>query len=613
MTGAGIGAGDTVALTVTRDRAERPRVAIGERRQAREGKATRSLVAAQGSCFAMIDVDLQTSEVEIAGSTFRAPRGCRCHPKMLTYLAVRGAHIVRALTHPTNDVPRRGQKRTAVISVRNCREGRGHRENRRYGQREPSLRGLLPANDDAHVLSLVVTSPRRTAVTHMMNDLRSTRDPLRNFPPVPASSPIRSATSWGTFTGWSECSTTTTSTNSHPVGRSQAHTTKEQKTSRRAHMTVRGDDLPTRERWRVVPIPVLTGVLAVIGAVVLAVFLSGCQGLFGGQGPTASSRAAAPSASSRAATPSTGPTHRVTATVPVGRDPMGVAVDPGTHTVDVPKLGDRAGSVMDASTRTVTATVPVARNPMGVAVDPGTHTVYVANLGDNSVSVIDGATRTVTATVPVGKSPWWGVAVDPGTHTVYVPNLDGDTVSVIDASTRTVTATVPVARNPVGVAVDPGTHTVYVPTNDGTVSVIDASTRTVTATVPVGKGPHGVAPVGRGPGGVAVDAGTHTVYVTNNGDSVSVIDASTRTVTATLPVGKSPGGVAVDPGTHTVYVANYGDNSVSVIDASTRTVTATVAIGGGPRGVAVDPGTHTVYVTITSVSGNGTVSAIESR
>jgi YVTN family beta-propeller protein len=94
---------------------------------------------------------------------------------------------------------------------------------------------------------------------------------------------------------------------------------------------------------------------------------------------------------------------------------------------------------------------------------------------------------------------------------------------------------------------------------------------------------------------------------------VSVIDASTRTVTATVPVGKSPSGVAVDPGTHTVYVANYGDNSVSVIDASTLTVTATVPVGRGPRGVAVDPGTHTVYVTITSLSGNGTVSAIESR
>ena len=115
--------------------------------------------------------------------------------------------------------------------------------------------------------------------------------------------------------------------------------------------------------------------------------------------------------------------------------------------------------------------------------------------------------------------------------------------------------------------------------------------------------------------GVAVDPDTHTVYVANLGDnSVSVIDGSTRTVTATVPVGKSPWwGVAVDPGTHTVYVPNLDGDTVSVIDASTRTVTATVAVGGGPRGVAVDPGTHTVYVTITSVSGNGTVSAIESR
>jgi YVTN family beta-propeller protein len=69
------------------------------------------------------------------------------------------------------------------------------------------------------------------------------------------------------------------------------------------------------------------------------------------------------------------------------------------------------------------------------------------------------------------------------------------------------------------------------------------------------------------PTGVAVDPGTHTVYVTNNGgNSVSVIDASTRTVTATVPAGKNPEGVAVDPGTHTVYVTNSEDGTVSVIE-----------------------------------------------
>jgi YVTN family beta-propeller protein len=67
---------------------------------------------------------------------------------------------------------------------------------------------------------------------------------------------------------------------------------------------------------------------------------------------------------------------------------------------------------------------------------------------------------------------------------------------------------------------------------------------------------------------VAVDPGSHTVYVINGLDnSVSVIDASTRTVTATVPVGKSPAEVAVDPGTHTVYVTNHDDNTVSVIES----------------------------------------------
>jgi YVTN family beta-propeller protein len=65
---------------------------------------------------------------------------------------------------------------------------------------------------------------------------------------------------------------------------------------------------------------------------------------------------------------------------------------------------------------TVTATVPVGTNPHGVAVDPGSRTVYVTNYDDKTVSVIDGSTRRVTGTVPVGGLPT-GVAVDPGSRT----------------------------------------------------------------------------------------------------------------------------------------------------------------------------------------------------
>ena len=52
----------------------------------------------------------------------------------------------------------------------------------------------------------------------------------------------------------------------------------------------------------------------------------------------------------------------------------------------------------------------------------------------------------------------------------------------------------------------------------------------------------------------------------------------------------------MDPATGTVYVANAYDGTVSVIDAATNTVTATIPVGSNPGEVAVDPATGTVYV-----------------
>ncbi len=63
----------------------------------------------------------------------------------------------------------------------------------------------------------------------------------------------------------------------------------------------------------------------------------------------------------------------------------------------------------------------------------------------------------------------------------------------------------------------------------------------------------------------------HTIYAPNHRDgTVSVINGSTRTVTAIVPVGKDPEAVAVDPGTHTVYVANSGDGTLAVGGANKR-------------------------------------------
>ena len=55
--------------------------------------------------------------------------------------------------------------------------------------------------------------------------------------------------------------------------------------------------------------------------------------------------------------------------------------------------------------------------------------------------------------------------------------------------------------------------------------------------------------------------------------------------------------MAVDETTDTIYVANDESNTVSVIDGTTNTVTATITVGSTPFGVAVDETTDTIYAT----------------
>jgi YVTN family beta-propeller protein len=291
----------------------------------------------------------------------------------------------------------------------------------------------------------------------------------------------------------------------------------------------------------------------------------------------------------------------------------------------IPNSGSDNVSVIDTATNTVVATIPVGSEPIGVAVSPDGSKVYVtnSNLGPGSVSVIDTATNTVVATIPVGSEPI-GVAVspvqrkrederergdggrrerEPDGSKVYVANgavfitngtfLPG-TVSVIDTAINTVVATIPVGVGPFGVAANPDgskvyvTNTELVPTN---VSVIDTETNTVVATIPVGFG--GVGPIA----GVAVTPDGSKLYVANtNPGGVSVIDTATNTLTATIPLSVDANAVAVTPDGERVYVTSAFFGKVSVIETKTNRVTATIPVGSAPSGVAVTPDGKRVYV-----------------
>ncbi|MDD4250280.1 MAG: beta-propeller fold lactonase family protein, partial [Methanosarcina sp.] len=253
--------------------------------------------------------------------------------------------------------------------------------------------------------------------------------------------------------------------------------------------------------------------------------------------------------------------------------------------------GSDSVSVIDMATKTITATIPVGDGPSGVAVSPAGTKVYVTNSGNNTVSVINTADNTVTSTVNVGNDPY-GVAVSPDGTMVYVTNLNDNSVSVINTATNQVIYTIPVGKWPEGVAFTPDGEKAYVANyySYSTISVIDTATNTVISTVND--------PEIYGPSGIAIAPNGKKAYVTSNfNDKLAVIDLLSNQVMTTVNVESGPHGVSVSPDGTRVYVVNGDGNIISVIDTATDEVIATVPVGNGPYGIAVSPDGKTVSVT----------------
>jgi YVTN family beta-propeller protein len=122
--------------------------------------------------------------------------------------------------------------------------------------------------------------------------------------------------------------------------------------------------------------------------------------------------------------------------------PAPIGFEPGRFFAYITNYLSHTVSIIDTSSNMVTATVPAGSYPYGVAVSPDGAEVYVSNSQSNTVSIIDTASNTVTTTIPVGSRPE-GVAVTPDGANVYVSNSVSNTVSIIDTASNTVTATVP--------------------------------------------------------------------------------------------------------------------------------------------------------------------------
>jgi YVTN family beta-propeller protein len=222
--------------------------------------------------------------------------------------------------------------------------------------------------------------------------------------------------------------------------------------------------------------------------------------------------------------------------------------------------------------------VQLGDRPMGIALSPDGKTILVSNDGSSAIEslmVIDRASGDIVQTInyPVPEALWIGLAFSPdGTHAYASAGHDnvltltgwvtlGEKIRVYEVAGQQLTETAPIV-------------------------------------VPLPIGPNG-RPVNLYPAGLSVSPDGQKLFLADNvGDSVSVIDLTTGTVTATIAVGHNPYTTLVSKDGKTVYVGNWGSTTISVVDVSgaTPTVTQTVQVGTHPTAMLLNPVNNELYV-----------------
>ena len=226
--------------------------------------------------------------------------------------------------------------------------------------------------------------------------------------------------------------------------------------------------------------------------------------------------------------------------------------------------------------------------------DSSAHRLYVTH--GPRVEVIDSQTGKSVGAISGLKSTH-GVALDDAGKFGYISDGGGNAVVVFDRSSLATVDTIPVGTNPDGIVFEPATQTVWAFNGRSkNVSVVDAATRKVVATIPLpGK-----------PEFPAVDGLGAVFDNIEDKNSIVRLDAKTKTLTATWPIGcESPSGLAFDIAGHRLFSVCDG-KKMAVTDSTSGKSLALPPIGDGPDAANYSPEHNLAFASC----GEGVLSVI---
>ena len=246
--------------------------------------------------------------------------------------------------------------------------------------------------------------------------------------------------------------------------------------------------------------------------------------------------------------------------------------------------------VIDLASEKPTAKITGMKRIHGIAVAGDLNRGFISDGGDDAVVIFDLKSHAILQKVTAGKNPD-GLLYDPLSKRVFAFNGRSNDTTAIDAASGKVAGTIPLDGKPEFPASD-GKGNVYVNIEDkNELVLLDPQALKVKKTL-------SLAPCDE-PSGLALDPDGRRVFSVCSNKIMTVADADSGKVVATVPIGNGPDAAGYDPGSKLVFSSN-GEGTLTVIRQESLdkyTVLANVPTERSARTMTLDPKSHKIYLS----------------
>jgi len=246
--------------------------------------------------------------------------------------------------------------------------------------------------------------------------------------------------------------------------------------------------------------------------------------------------------------------------------------------------------VIDLASEKPIAKITGMKRIHGIAVADDLGRGFISDGRDDAVVIFDRKSHAIVQKVQAGKNPD-GILYDPYSKRVFAFNGRSNDATAIDAASGKVVGTILLDGKPEFPGTD-GKGNVYVNIEDKSELVLlDPQALKVKKT-------WSLLPCDE-PSGLTIDPDARRVFSVCSNKLMTVADADSGKVVATVPIGNGPDAAGYDPATKLVFSSN-GDGTLTVIKQETPdkyTVLANVTTERSARTMTLDPKTHKIYLS----------------